>query len=249
MEHPFTQKIFEILEKNFGERACDIFEKSTLLQYLNIKTKSASRGSKSRGSFGNLYAVYVLVEDYVTKGFAEKDGYENYEGVQFSVLYNRQRELPFESKLQNHPLNNRMNDEYKKYFNTSEFIPIVRNLQTTRYWINENLLKIRFHDVTFNIAKPVIEIIDAYVAAKQSAFQSFIATCEQLNKINESRTDEIESFVHSQLAMNIDARVFEIVSFAVLKAFYKEQSVFFGFSIDEIEEHNLILASFISARK
>lgn len=48
MEHQFTKKIIEILEKNFGERARDVFEKSSLLQYINIKTRSATRGSKAR---------------------------------------------------------------------------------------------------------------------------------------------------------------------------------------------------------
>lgn len=157
------------------------------------------------------------------------------------MIFNRQRELPFGSKLQNHALNNRMNDEYKKYFKTSEFIPILRNLETKRYWINENLLKIRFHDASFNIAKTVIDIIDSYVSVKQSAFQNFIDTCEKLKKIHERNSSEVESFIYSLLAVNIDARVFEIVSFSILKTFYKDQTVFIGFSIDEIEEHNLIL--------
>lgn len=241
MEHQFTKRIIEILEREFGDRAQDIFEKSTLLQYLNIKTISASRGSKARGSFANLYAVYVLVEDYVNKGFLERDDYENYEGAQFKVLLKRQRELPFGSKLQNHALNSRMNEEYRKYFKASEFIPIIRNLDTKRYWINENLLKIKFRGKSFNIAKAIIETTDAYVATKQDAFESFINTCEKLKKIHKSNISEVESFVYSLLAPNVDARIFEIVSFSILRAFYKDQTVYFGFTLEEIEEHNLIL--------
>ncbi|QTA83157.1 Uncharacterized protein dnl_55510 [Desulfonema limicola] len=241
MEHQFTSKIIEVLEKEFKDRAQDIFDKSTLLQYLNIKTTSANRGSKARGSFANLYAIYVLVEDYIAKGYADNGNYENYEGVQFSTLFTRQRELPFGSKLQNHAINNRMNEEYKKYFQTSEFIPILRNLDTKRYWINENLLLIKFHDATFNISKSVIDIIDLYVAKKQSAFENFINTCEKLRKIHKSNNAEAESFIYDLLAINVDARIFEIVSFAILKAFYKDHTVFFGFSLDEIEEYNLIL--------
>ena len=36
-----------------------------------------------------------------------------------------------------------MNSEFQKYFPSSEFIPILRNHETNRYWINENLLKIK----------------------------------------------------------------------------------------------------------
>lgn len=57
MEHEFTQQIQAVLRSDFGNAAEDIFEKSELLQYLNIKTISATRGSKARGSFANLYAL------------------------------------------------------------------------------------------------------------------------------------------------------------------------------------------------
>lgn len=57
MKHDFTIVIERILEELFGENSTQIFQNSTLIQYLNIKTVSANRGSKARGSFGNLYAV------------------------------------------------------------------------------------------------------------------------------------------------------------------------------------------------
>ena len=65
MEHSFTPQITSLLTKAFGQAAEQIYEASPLLQYINIKTRSAGRGSKSRGSFANLYAIYVLVEDYI----------------------------------------------------------------------------------------------------------------------------------------------------------------------------------------
>ena len=176
MEHSFTQKIKEVLAKYFSEKSDDIFAQSSLLQYLNIKTKSASRGSKARSSFANLYAVYILIEDYIKEGFVESGNYSDYEGAQFAALFKRQRQLPFGQKLQNHALNSRMNDEYKKFFQQSEYIPIIRNLETKRYWINDNLIKIKVTGETFCIAEAVIEIIDAYVATKKDMFQSFINT-------------------------------------------------------------------------
>ena len=136
MEHTFTANIKSILGNTFGKDADEIFKNSNLLQYINSKTRSANKGSKARSSFANLYAIYVILEDYIAQGFDKKSGYAKYEGAAFVKLFTRQRELPFGSKLQNHALNNRMNAEFQKYFPSSEIIPILRNLETNRYWIN-----------------------------------------------------------------------------------------------------------------
>ena len=52
--HQFTSNILNILEDMFPSYSEEIFKNSPLLIYLNIKTKSASKGSKSRGSFAKL---------------------------------------------------------------------------------------------------------------------------------------------------------------------------------------------------
>jgi len=241
MEHQFTQQIKEIMNSHFGNDAEDIYERSPLLQYLNIKTKSATRGAKARGSFANLYAVYVLVEDYVNHGFDKEGDYSSYEGAKFLNLFERQRELPFGSRLQNHALNHRMNEEFRKYFSQVDYIPILRDVDVHRYWINENLLRISFAGRTYNIARAIIDIIDRYVEMKQSAFESFIQTCERLKEINKKEEVSAEEFILNLLEPNVDARIFEIVSYAILKYYYNEQIVYFGFSLDGIEEENLKL--------
>ena len=95
MEHEFTQQIQAVLRSDFGEAAEDIFEKSELLQYLNIKTRSATRGSKARGSFANLYALYVLIEDYLSHEFDEKDNYSNYQGGDIYRLIQASKRIAF----------------------------------------------------------------------------------------------------------------------------------------------------------
>ena len=69
MEYTLTNNIKSILKKNFGKNAEVIFEKSLLVQYLNEKTRSANRGSKARGSFANLYAIYVIEVCEIVRGF------------------------------------------------------------------------------------------------------------------------------------------------------------------------------------
>lgn len=229
MEHEFTLQIREVLSAMFGLAGEEIYEKSPLLQYLNLKTRSANRGAKARSSFGNLYAVYVLVEDYVRNGFVDRDNYSDYEGAKFTVLWQRQRELPFGSKLQNHALNSRMNEEFKKFFPQVEFVPILRDPQTNRYWINENLLKIRVIKETYNIAPAVIAVINRYIEAKRSAFEKFLETCERLKDVTKEGDMTVMDFITNLLAPEVDARIFEIVSYAILKFYYRDQKVYFGF--------------------
>jgi len=241
MKHSFAATIFKVLEKHFGEETQAIFNNSELLKYINQKTVSANKGSKARGSFGNLYAIYVLVEDYINGGFVEKGDYSKYEGAKFSDLFKRQRELPFGAKLQNHALNQRMNQEFRKYFPTCDYIPIIRVVDTKRYWINTNLIELNVNNKTVNLSQAIIEIIDSYVASKRSAFESFIETCERLKDIENENPEEIKSFILGLLEPNLDARIFEIVSYSILKADYNDQTVYFGFEEDSIQPENLKL--------
>ncbi len=241
MEHSFTSIIKNILLSNFKEYSSEIYDKSLLLRYINEKTKSADRGSKSRSSFANLYAIYVIIEDYVTNGFDGNDLYKDYEGAQYSRLFKRQRELPFGGKLQNHALNNRMNAEFQKFFPTTDIIPILRNLETNRYWINENLLRIDIGNEKVNIAKVVLAIIDEYVKIKQDSFQRFIKQCETIQNIEKYGITDIRNFIIGLLAPNVDARLFEIVSYSILKFYYKEQFIVWGFSREDLREESLKL--------
>ncbi len=241
MEHDFTPVINSVLTRCFGSAARDLFEKSPLLQYINLKTVSATRGSKARSSFANLYAILVLVEDYVAHGFHKRGDYSKYEGAQFSKLFIRQRELPFGSKLQNHGLNDRLNGEFRKFFPQVDAQPILRVVETRRYWINQKLVVLSLGKKKYDIAEAVIEIIMAYAKTKQAAFDGFIKTCEQLQEISKQKHDKAESFILDLLAPHVDARIFEIVSYAILKFFYHEQTVYFGFQLDKLEASPLLL--------
>ena len=247
--HGFTPVIIEVLKVHFGEYAKDVLGNSPILGYLNHKTKSANRGAKARGSFANHYALYVLVEDYINGGFADgvaDKNYAKYEGARYSDLFNRQRELPFGAKLQNHALNSRLNDEFRKFYPSLEKVPIVRDLETQRYWIQDDLLLVDVRhkdgtDHTYNISRSIIEIIDRYVETRRAAFDRFLETCRQIANLGEQNPEEAIKFVIRQLAPNVDARVFEIVSYAVLKEKYGLETVWIGNARDDVSEEILIL--------
>lgn len=241
MEHKFTTTILSIVSESAGEYANEIYQRSELLRYLNEKTRSASKGSKSRSAFGNLYAIYVLIEDYIERGFSMEGDYSEYEGARFSDLHHRQRELPFGSKLQNHALNHRANQEFARFFPTCEHQPIIRDVGSKRYWINEHLLKVTIRRHTFNLASTIIKIIDAYIEAKKDAFESFMADCKRMISLQERNPEQIRDFIRNRLAPHVDARVFEIVSYAILKQYYESQSIFWGWESDQIYEEALVL--------
>lgn len=248
-QHSFTSTIIEVLQRHFAEYAEDIFQASPILGYLNNKTKAANRGSKARGAFANHYALYVVVEDYIKNGFADGKAaapYSKYQGARFSDLFKRQRELPFGAKLQNHALNSRLNDEFKKFYPTVGKPPIVRDVESQRYWIQEDLLQVTIRrkdgkDYTYNIARAIIDVIDAYVATKKAAFEGFLEACRQIAELGKSDPEKAVDFVVQQLKPNVDARVFEIVSYAVLKAKYHQETVWIGETKDTVSEEFLIL--------
>ncbi|WP_373537977.1 restriction endonuclease [Microcoleus sp.] len=238
MEHEFTKTIKKILKEKFGVSGEQVFAVSELIQYLNIKTKSANKGSKSRGSFANLYAIYVLAEDYFLKKFHQSEKYSDYEGAVYTNIFKRQRELPFGQKLQNHALNHRLNEEFKRYFPTCDFIPVLRNPKTNRYWFNENLLKVKIQENVHNIAETVIQIIDAYVEAKRDSFEKFLQLCKEAQALTEGQVIE---FIKQLLAPTVDARIFEIVSYSILKYYYSDRSIYWGYEVDQLQQENLKL--------
>lgn len=164
----------------------------------------------------------------------------------YSDLFIRQRQLPFGSKLQNHALNTRLNDEFKKFYPSEGKVPIVRDVVSQKYWIQDDLLQVKIREKdgknkTYNIAKVILEIIDAYVLRKQEAFQAFIDTCRKIADLGKENPQYAVDFVVQQLQPNVDARVFEIVSFAVLKAKYGLETIWIGETPESITEEDLIL--------
>ena len=134
-----------------------------------------------------------------------------------------------------------MNSEFEKYFPTSEYKPILRDQATNRYWINENLLNIKVGEANVNIAPSIIEIINEYIKTKQDAFQRFVKQCEALQDIENTTTQKVEEFIIGLLAPNVDARLFEIVSYSILKFYYYDQTIIWGYDMDKLNTENLKL--------
>ena len=62
-----------------------------------------------------------------------------------------------------------------------------------------------------------------------------------MRKISKQKHAKVEQFILELLAPNVDARIFEIVSYAILKYFFHDKTVYFGFQLDDLEKSPLIL--------
>lgn len=92
-----------------------------------------------------------------------------------------------------------------------------------------------------NLASSIIEIIKSYVTARMSSFNLFMEECEQIIKIEGKDNASAINFIKKLLRPNVDARIFEIVSYAILKEHYADKILFWGWSPDALNEENLTL--------
>ena len=237
-----TDILYKKLDINIAN---ELLEKSCLLQYLQKKTLSVKRDSKARGSFANIYAIYVLIEDYLSSGYFGTGKYnENYSGMMYTNAMNRIHELPFGEKIQNHALNNRCNGEFKNLFKKvtkEEPIIILENEDEnkSRYYINEKLLYVKLKNgQNYNIANICIIVITEYVRLKIKQFKDFFNKCLYYKEHWHENINESIHFIEEKLDKKVDARIFEVVSYVICKNYYEMQFVYIGTSKENISKIN-----------
>lgn len=191
-----------------------VHDGSIIHQYIERKTKASDRDSKARRSLGNLYALYVLCNDFVAG---------NKKGSSFTELMRKMKSMPFGAKLQNHPLDNRLNDEVRRQYNASdEMLPV----QPADLGSGKKARKISIALLSENgmnptdTAKFVVSSIEKYIEIineNQTAY---------LNEIEATKTDtEVIKLIEKGFEYNSDARLFEIISFALLHLHFKQTQV------------------------
>jgi hypothetical protein len=62
-----------------------------------------------------------------------------------------------------------------------------------------------------------------------------------LQTIGEAQSSTVRKFIEGLLEPNVDARLFEIVSYSILRSNYKDQKIFWGFERTNIKEEYLKL--------
>jgi hypothetical protein len=76
---------------------------------------------------------------------------------------------------------------------------------------------------------------------KRETFSQFIEACERLQEASEIGDGEAADFIRSLLSPERDARLFEIASYAILKAHFAAEIIFIGWTRDTLREEPLRL--------
>lgn len=226
----------KILEEQLGENfnVESFYNSSPLLKYLDSKMGAIYGNSKSRRSLANIYAVYSIIYFYVDEFFSNEETYKNFEGYEYTKLFNFYRGLYGGSKLQNHALNSRVNGEFKNKIvseNDNDLI-IINN---GKYALHIEYLYVDGIDIS-KIAKKVIE---EYISILELKDNKLIGDINLL--INLETTDEKKTKLKELLDEDSEARIFEIISYAILKNHYKNTKVYIGYSIETLKEEYLTL--------
>jgi len=179
-------------------------------QFIINNTLASDRGSKARRSLGTLYALYVLCNAWNNN---------QREGTTFTALMEEMRRLPFGSKLQNHALDNRLNDKIRRGFGASDALLPVSAVPEKKRKISVEFLT--QHDMNADSAALFItRAIDLYVAEITENQNAFLKEIE-----GATSAQEILSFVEKSWHPKADARLFEVVSYSVLKLHYDRLTV------------------------
>ena len=223
----------KILIEDYGENFQRIYDKSFLLQYLDRKMGAVHGYSKTRRSLGNIYAIYSILNFYKEDFYNQAEKYRNFSGYDYMKLFNFYRSLYGGSKLQNHSLNSRVNGEFRnKFSNLLNDLILVYN---GKYLLHIDYLYVDGND----ISKTCCKIIEKYIAMLIEKDCSLVQVLENIKK--SSNYEMKKQRLNDLLNEDAEARIFEIISYAVLKNHYRNIKVYFGYTRENIMEESLQL--------
>ena len=225
--------IKEILAKEYPVDYQSVYDDSLLIQYLDKKMGAVHGDSKKRRSLANIYAIYSILNYYIDDFYNDPQSYREFEGYDYMRLFNYYRGLYGGSKLQNHALNSRVNGEFKNKF------PEVTNdliiIDNGKYLLHIDYLYVGKRD----ISKTCCTIIEKYVELlieKDHALLGILENMKQLTDYNDKKQQ-----INNLLTEDAEARIFEIISYAILKNHYNNIKVYFGYTMESIKEEQLQL--------
>lgn len=225
--------IQQILEEEYRADYQHYFDNSHLISYLDSKMGAVNGNAKSRRSLANIYAIYSILKFYVNDFYNDTEKYKKFTGYEYTKLFNFYRSLYGGEKLQNHALNSRVNGEFGNKFPDIEKNLII--IDNGRYALHIDFLYVNGVDMS----KTVIRIIECYISILQEKDSSLISDIAELLKQTnvEKKKEKIKLLIDDKS----EARIFEIISFAILKHHYKSVSVYIGFDIEHLEREFLTL--------
>ena len=223
----------DILKTDFPQNYQAIYDSSPLLQYLDKKMKAVHGSSKARRSLANIYAIYSILHYYETDFYNKPDEYRKFGGYDYMCLFAYYRGLYGGSKLQNHALNSRVNGEFKNKF------PSITNdliiIDNGKYLIHIDYLYIK----NLDISKTCCRVIEKYIELLIVKDHILLEILQEMQEVTDY--DAKKAKIRELLSEDAEARIFEIISYAILKNHYKNIKVYFGYTRTSIKEEKLQL--------
>ncbi|MCH5273818.1 MAG: hypothetical protein J1E35_09105 [Lachnospiraceae bacterium] len=225
--------VAEILKKEYPKDYQRIYDGSPMLQYLDKKMKAVHGNSKTRRSLASIYAIYSILYFYQNDFYENVEEYRRFEGYDYIRLFNFYRSLYGGSKLQNHALNSRVNGEFhNKIKDISNDLIIINN---GKYLIHIDYIYVGRYD----ISQVACLIIERYIELLMAKDHALIGVLEKLKSLADY--EKKKSTINALLTEDAEARIFEIISYAILKNHYKNIKVYFGYTKETIAEVELEL--------
>ena len=128
----------------------------------------------------------------------QKETTRNPKGLYSVSYFNGSENYHSEANSRIHALNHRLNEEFRKFFPTCEFTPIVRDVQSNRYWINQNLVRVKIGKESFDLASSLIDIINEYIKtkSKRRSMRS-VESCVKLKGLQKTSTPKESAGVYT----------------------------------------------------
>lgn len=229
-----TEKfIQDILSEDYPDKFQHIYEGSLLLQYLDKKMKAVHGNSKTRRSLANIYAIYSILHFYQNDFYNQPDKYREFSGYDYMRLFNYYRSLYGGNKLQNHALNSRVNGEFRNKF--PQAINDLIIIESGKYLLHIDYLYVGEED----ISKSAIKVIEKYIDLLITKDHALIEVLRQMEGLTDYSEKKMR--INALLTDDAEARIFEIISYAILKNHYKNTKVYFGYSTETVREEELQL--------
>lgn len=223
----------KILRDDYPANYQQIYDDSALIQYLDKKMKAVHGNSKTRRSLANIYAIYSILYFYQNDFYEKRDEYCRFEGYDYMRLFHYYRSLYGGSKLQNHALNTRVNGEFhNKIKNSINDLIIADN---GKYLIHVDYIYVQGHD----ISRTACKIVEKYINLLIIKDHTLMEVLENLREVSDYAQKKEK--INALLSEDAEARIFEIISYAILKNHYKNRTVFFGYTRDTVNEVRLEL--------
>jgi hypothetical protein len=209
-----------------------IYDNSPLLQYIDLKTEAVNRGCTARRNLANLYAIYSMTYYSSLENYENREEYEGSNGFAYKDIKAFANSLYGGEKIQNHGYNNRAIGEFRNKTKTEADLFTITGgkykIQSDYLYVNEK-----------NLSTIVNAIIEKYIFLIRTKDENTIGVIDKISQ--ESDPEKKKESLKSLLKEDAEARLFEILSYAILKMYYSKKLIFFGIEEKSVRKSNLTL--------